>query len=78
LIVAERVVIPANEPESSAAAGRRGDQFNRKTGFCIEARYKGIVLLRFLDAGSVIPDSIRDRHDEKVDFNQPILEPLVL
>ena len=26
--------------EVSAAAGRRGDQFKRKTGFCIVARYK--------------------------------------
>ena len=36
-----------------------------------------IVLLRFLDVESVILDLIRDRHDGEVDFNQPILEPLV-
>ncbi len=36
-----------------------------------KSRNPGKMGLCILDAGSVIPDLIRDRHDTIVDFNQP-------
>jgi hypothetical protein len=46
---------------------------------------QGIGQFQFLDAGSVIPDLIRDRHDgpgdlsqDVVDFKSTALKPLVL